>query len=228
MPGNLPIRRPSLRRKCKNTSKMARNLLKLDNDISNKAVSLAASMKKLRESRQILLQYLKVTMKQENKLRERTEEMKIAKDNLEEIADGIRSHQKQFDDKDEVMLNVAATMASDEASIAGRQIVHIQRELDLMSPIVKETREDPRGRIRCYDQVLIPTITINRMSHSSLPTTTEDTNCMICLRREADCTIVDCGHKCMCQECKSEYLAGFENCPICRAEITDIIVPAPI
>ncbi|XP_065213873.1 E3 ubiquitin-protein ligase LRSAM1-like [Planococcus citri] len=227
MPSNLPIKRTSLHRKCKYTSEMARGLMKLDDDVFHEGVSMQLSMARLRQSRQILLQHLKVTMKQENKLRERTKELKITKDNLEEIAEEIRSHQ-QFDGKDELMLNVAATIASDEASVTGRQILHIQKELDLMSPIVEETRQDPCGRIRCYDRVLIPTITINRMSHSSPPTTTEDKNCMICLRKEADCTIVDCGHQCMCQECKSEYVAGYEKCPICRAEITDIIIPAPI
>ena len=49
--------------------------------------------------------------------------------------------------------------------------------------------------------------------------------CVICLDTSAEITITlsPCGHKCLCKNCKS-HINIFDNCPLCRQEINNIIV----
>ena len=51
----------------------------------------------------------------------------------------------------------------------------------------------------------------------------DDSNCIICLDRNADTVIYQCGHLCVCYGCGMMLKQRNAKCPVCRAPIRDII-----
>lgn len=45
-------------------------------------------------------------------------------------------------------------------------------------------------------------------------------DCSICLQRSSDTVMVPCGHLCVCQQCSAQVQ---QNCPICRAAVTQMV-----
>nr|ABR27275.1 hypothetical protein [Nyctotherus ovalis] len=44
-------------------------------------------------------------------------------------------------------------------------------------------------------------------------------NCVVCKTRKRDMLFTDCGHKCLCKECKDEYMRKYNICPVCKKNV---------
>lgn len=47
-------------------------------------------------------------------------------------------------------------------------------------------------------------------------------NCVICLEKEADHVLLNCGHLCACKGCAETILEMKNHCPLCREQINTI------
>ena len=48
--------------------------------------------------------------------------------------------------------------------------------------------------------------------------------CSCCQDRGAETRFLDCGHSCACEQCAARIRAQGSPCPLCRAEIRDVVV----
>ena len=48
-------------------------------------------------------------------------------------------------------------------------------------------------------------------------------NCIICLDKEVDAVLYQCGHMCVCLTCGLRLSTMGSHCPMCRAPIRDVI-----
>lgn len=47
--------------------------------------------------------------------------------------------------------------------------------------------------------------------------------CVVCLERSCDTVLYRCGHLCCCFSCARELKVAGHHCPVCRAEVADIL-----
>ncbi|XP_065219896.1 uncharacterized protein LOC135845335 [Planococcus citri] len=214
----------------KSTSTKIRGIMRLSEETIEESAALSASMHMLRKHRLCLQYQLRKLIRRENRLGRITREFQEAKDELEEAANDIQTlHVFQKNDEPDEVLELQTAMALNDTVVAQQQIKRIQNELNCMSPIVNGTRRNCGTPIRCYDEVIIPEIPISETWNpdSTLPAGTR--TCSICMGKEANSVIVDCGHACMCIGCALSYIAeNNQKCPICRAGIQRIILPQSI
>lgn len=50
-----------------------------------------------------------------------------------------------------------------------------------------------------------------------------ETNCIICIERQGSILFLPCQHCCLCPDCTKQYVKQSSKCPLCRAEIVEIM-----
>eukprot|EP00826_Nyctotherus_ovalis_P038247 TRINITY_DN3574_c0_g1_i1.p1 TRINITY_DN3574_c0_g1~~TRINITY_DN3574_c0_g1_i1.p1 ORF type:complete len:135 (+),score=25.30 TRINITY_DN3574_c0_g1_i1:538-942(+) len=83
---------------------------------------------------------------------------------------------------------------------------------------ILETREDFKVVPNNLLDNLLPNQSISGLAIYSRNYTASP-NCVVCKSRKREILFIDCGHKCLCQECKDEYMSNHSICPVCKQNI---------
>lgn len=113
---------------------------------------------------------------------------------------------------------------------SSKRLPEMERKLHMMSVEMKEmksmmkllvdTQLDVQRSIRQEVNALINNSNIT----PAKPTKQiKSGSCVICLEQTCDTVMYRCGHFCCCYSCARQLRADGHHCPICRAEVTDIL-----
>ena len=112
---------------------------------------------------------------------------------------------------------------------SSRRIPEIERQIHVMSIEMKEmkgmlkllvdTQLDIQRSIRQE---------VSAMIHGETPATRptqrlKEGQCVVCLEQPSDTVLYRCGHLCCCFGCARQLKVAGHHCPVCRAEVTDIL-----
>ncbi|XAR52865.1 hypothetical protein NMG60_11021181 [Bertholletia excelsa] len=64
---------------------------------------------------------------------------------------------------------------------------------------------------------------VREVGKESMKWTPRKGSCCVCYGRKVDSLLYRCGHMCMCFKCAQELQEGRGECPICRAQIVDVV-----
>ena len=113
---------------------------------------------------------------------------------------------------------------------SSRRLPEIERQIHTMSAEMKEmkgmikllvdTQLDIQRSIRQEVNALMKSSTITPAAPTPL---IKDGTCVVCLEVACDTVLYRCGHLCCCFNCARSLRVAGHHCPVCRAEVTDIL-----
>ncbi|KAL5261597.1 hypothetical protein ACHWQZ_G007330 [Mnemiopsis leidyi] len=117
-----------------------------------------------------------------------------------------------------------------EAPSSSRRLPEIERQIHVMSIEMKEmkgmlkllvdTQMEMQRAIRQEVNAMMRTSTVEPAKPTKQ---VKEGTCVVCLEYACDTVLYRCGHLCCCFSCARALKVAGHHCPVCRAEVSDIL-----